>query len=109
MPDVNVKYARHLEICNELNELYVKKNTAYGDSFGKTVQKKGLAPAITRMEDKLNRIDALSSGAINAVTDENIVDTLKDLANYAIMSIIELEIKQGGDGNGPATPEGGDK
>ena len=43
------------------------------------------------MYDKLSRIVSLIQGADNKVRDESIVDTLKDLANYAIMSVIELE------------------
>lgn len=90
------KYKRHKEICEELNEIYIAKNTAYNDSFGKTVMKKGIIAAVTRMEDKWTRFEALAfealaSGVQNDVYDESIIDTLNDLANYAIMTRIELE------------------
>jgi len=86
-----VKYERHKNICQELHQTYVNKNTAYGDSFGRSLQKFGNMAAIVRMYDKLERFITLSGGADNKVYNENIEDTLKDLANYAIMTCIELE------------------
>ena len=85
------KYTRHNQICSELNALYKAKNTAYGNSFGKTFQELGLISAVTRMSDKMQRIKALAIGANNNVIDECIQDTLEDLANYCIMTLIELE------------------
>jgi hypothetical protein len=46
------------------------------------------------MEDKWMRADALINGAQNNV-DESIEDTLLDLANYAIMTVIEMRLKRG--------------
>lgn len=42
------------------------------------------------MEDKLNRARTLSTKDA-LVNDEKIRDTLLDLANYAIISVIELD------------------
>ena len=83
------KYALHENICNKLNETYRIKNTAYGDSFGKRFKKRGLLSALIRIEDKFERFDALVNGA--DPNGETIKDTLLDLANYAIMTLIELE------------------
>jgi len=88
------KYERHMEICKELNKTYEAKNIAYGDAFGKTFQELGIVSAVTRMYDKFNRIKALVTGAENKVTDEAIEDTLKDMANYCILTLIELELKK---------------
>lgn len=90
MANVN-KYDRHMEICKFLNELYENKNIAYGDAFGKTFQELGIISAVTRMSDKFNRIKALTTGAKNDVKDESLKDSLYDLANYCIMTIIEME------------------
>jgi hypothetical protein len=89
------KYQRHAVIGGELNSMYISKNIAYDDSFGKTFQELGIISAVTRMQDKFQRIKALASGAKNDVADETIIDTLKDMANYCIMTLIELEIKEG--------------
>lgn len=83
------KIEKHAGICRKLTELYKTKNTAYGDSFGKTYEDLGLISALTRMYDKMNRLIALSKGAKE--NDESIKDTLMDLANYSIMTLIEIE------------------
>lgn len=81
---------KHKEICNYLNDLYAKKNHDYGDSVHDTFLKYGLTSFLVRMEDKLNRARTLSTKDA-LVNDEKIRDTLLDLANYAIISVIELD------------------
>ena len=81
---------RHAEICVHLNEIYRRKNADYGDSFGETFRKLGIISAVTRITDKVNRLQSLCVHAAQ-VHDESVKDTLLDLANYAIMSVIELE------------------
>ena len=88
MPD---KINRHKALCDELNALYIRKNHDYGDSFHLSYEEEGLAMARIRLADKLNRFKALSRGAEQMVEGEPIRDTLIDLANYAIMTILELE------------------
>ena len=89
----------HADICSELNGLYRQKNADYGDSFGETFGKLGLVSAITRITDKVNRLQSLCTRAAE-VKNESTRDTLLDLANYAIMTIIELDalgnIQRGG-------------
>ena len=48
-----------------------------------------------RLGDKFSRFKTLSrSGYEQQVKDESIRDTLIDLANYAIMTIVEMEMKK---------------
>ena len=48
-----------------------------------------------RLGDKLNRLESLTINKNSQqVSDESIRDTLMDLANYAIMTIIELELNE---------------
>ena len=84
------KAEQHAAICAELNDTYRKKNADYGDSFGETFRKLGMISAVTRITDKTNRLQSLSVHAAQ-VKDEALRDTLLDLANYAIMSMIELQ------------------
>lgn len=45
-----------------------------------------------RLGDKLNRFKTLTKGMeIALVNDESVRDTLVDLANYAIMTIMEID------------------
>jgi hypothetical protein len=75
----------------ELQEIFVKKNTDYGNSFEESLEKHGLIAAIVRMEDKMSRLQTLSKQDA-LVKDESIIDTLKDLSNYALMSAVWLEL-----------------
>lgn len=85
------KTQRFREIADSLGNLYEKKNKAYGDSFGSTFEKLGIISAVTRISDKCNRLCNL---AVNPDIDnlgESIEDTLKDMASYCIMTLIELD------------------
>lgn len=87
----NSKVSRHKKICDELNALYERKNHDYGDSFHISFKEEGMAMPRIRLGDKLNRFKALTKAGTQQVSDESIRDTLVDLANYAIMTILELE------------------
>lgn len=84
------KTKKHKLICEKLNALYKAKNADYGDSFGKSYREYGLTMPCIRLEDKLNRLKSLNFSK-SAKVNESIEDTLMDLANYAIMTLIELE------------------
>lgn len=83
---------RHKDICTELNEVYAKKNHDYGNSFGETFDKLGIISAVTRISDKYNRLVSLCTKPEEErkVKDESITDTLLDMANYCIMTVIEM-------------------
>ncbi|WP_085829046.1 DUF1599 domain-containing protein [Clostridium massiliodielmoense] len=87
------KVQKHKEICERLNGIYKDKNHDYGDSFSETFQKLGIVSAVTRITDKVNRLQSLSTKK-QKVNDESIYDTLRDLANYSIMTLIQLEMEE---------------
>lgn len=87
---IDPKVARHYAICQKLNSIYKAKNHDYGDSFGDTFKKLGIISAVTRLSDKMNRLMSLAVTHDAQVKDERIEDTLLDMANYAIMTLIEL-------------------
>lgn len=82
----------------DLGDLYERKNHDYGDSFGQTFRELGIISAVTRMSDKMNRLKRLVRCGDHKVNDESIEDTLKDMASYAIMTLVELD-KQKNDEN----------
>lgn len=88
----NVKKFRKIaeEICN----LYEKKNKAYGNSFGETYQKLGIISAVTRISDKYNRLCNLATNPDVDNLGESLEDTLKDMAAYSIMTLMEMEGEQ---------------
>lgn len=83
----------HKKVCDELAELYRRKNHDYGDSFHKSYEEFGLTMAAIRLDDKLNRFKTLIK-VEGEVKDESIRDTLIDLANYAILTVMELDRKE---------------
>ena len=85
------KIERHQQICKELHDLYVRKNHDYGDSFHLSYIEEGMAMPRIRLSDKFNRFKTLSRIGNQEVKDESLRDTLIDLANYAIMTILEME------------------
>lgn len=82
---------KHRIICEELSNIYERKNRDYGNSFHNTFVEEGYAMARIRLSDKLNRFKTLTRTGEQHVTDESVRDTLLDLANYAIMTVIEME------------------
>ena len=85
------KIEKHKKICEELTALYAKKNHDYGDSFHISFCEEGMAMPRIRLGDKFNRFKTLSRGHKQEINDESIRDTLIDLANYAIMTLMEME------------------
>lgn len=87
------KVEKHLSICNQLNAIYERKNHDYGDSFAKSYREYGMTMPCIRLEDKLNRLKALVKSGDVKVSDESLRDTLLDLANYAVMTVIEMDLE----------------
>ena len=87
MTDNEKRFRQKIE---KLAKVYIAKNKDYGDSFTRSLDKRGIVASIVRMEDKMNRIDSLYDKPTTEV-DESLVDSLEDLANYAIMTAIWLE------------------
>jgi hypothetical protein len=79
----------HRDICEELTTTYVSKNKDYGNSFGIQFKEYGLTSSAIRLEDKFQRFKNLIKTEAQ-VKDESIEDTLLDMANYAIMTVMEL-------------------
>lgn len=83
--------SKHKWLCKELNSTYVSKNRDYGNSFTKTFDEFGYTMSAVRLQDKLERFKRLISSTTQEVKDESIRDTLMDLANYSLMTVMELD------------------
>lgn len=84
----------HKNICAELNDIYESKNADYGDSFSKTFAEYGMVAPLLRLEDKLSRLKSLHRKGVQQFKQESMRDTLIDLANYAIMTVMELDSQE---------------
>lgn len=72
------------EIQREALELFIKKNTDYGDAFAKF----GIIGVLMRIEDKIQRALSITNNGIILINDEGLKDTLLDLHNYSAMALM---------------------
>lgn len=93
MDNQTLIHKRHQEICDEIHAMYLQKNAAYGNSFSDLYKELGIISAVTQITHKHNRLKTLAVDKNNdiATNDESIIDTLLDMANYCIMTAMEIE------------------
>lgn len=80
------------EVHDQMTDICVRKNADYGNSFDKSLDEDGLLVAKIRLGDKLSRFSTLIKNDAQ-VKDESIRDTLIDLANYAVLTIMWMDDK----------------
>lgn len=84
---------RFMDITEKMRETFLKKNHDYGNSFHETWDEfgdKGIITALTQISHKYHRLMNIGLGT-KPLVDESIDDTLLDMANYCILTIMELE------------------
>lgn len=91
----NPNVMRFKRITDEMLQTYIRKNHDYGNSFGQSFAEHGAIAGIVRIGDKYNRVkQLLVKKEHQQVSDESAVDTLLDMANYAIMLAMEIQNNQ---------------
>ena len=90
LPD-NVE--QFMSITQNMTKTYAAKNHDYGNSFEESLDEFGLVASVVRLGDKMNRIKSLIKKEAQ-VKDESIKDTLLDMANYAIMTVMWMNKNQ---------------
>lgn len=81
------------EIMSKNLELYKKKNADYGNSFAEVYKELGFESGLVQILHKVNRIKGIYSKGKAEVENESIRDSLVDLANYALMTVVEMELE----------------
>lgn len=80
-----------VSITKDMCETFAKKRCDYGQTTTETFEKFGPVSMLVRMHDKLGRLDnVLQKDYEPLVSNERAEDTLLDLANYAIITLLEL-------------------
>ena len=79
------------DLTIKLAKILIAKNKDYGNSFDKLFDEYGEPVIAIRIGDKYSRLKSLIKNEKREVSDESLVDTLMDLAGYAILSIRKLE------------------
>lgn len=90
LPD-NVE--QFMSITQDMSKTYAAKNHDYGNSFEQSLDEFGLVASVVRIGDKMNRIKSLIKKEAQ-VKDESVKDTLLDMANYAIMTVMWMNKNQ---------------
>ncbi len=75
------------KIQKEAFELFLQKNTDYGDAFANY----GPIGVLVRLGDKIQRLQHISKSNVTLVKTESLRDTLIDLHNYAAMAVMLLD------------------
>ena len=92
---INIKEVNKItfeDILTQMLSTYKAKNADYGNSFDKTLNEFGLVASVVRLNDKMERIKSLIKSDAK-VLDEKIEDTLLDMANYAVLTLLWLRNK----------------
>ena len=84
------KFIAFRDITNGMYDTFKAKNHDYGNSFSELFAECGMTYAYGHMAEKLKRVKSLMSDEAK-VNGESIRDSLLDLANYAILTIMELD------------------
>lgn len=85
------QFASELDgITQDLKATLAAKNHDYGNAFHDSIQEFGDVVMIIRLNDKINRLKTLINNQ-QEVEDESIEDTLRDIAGYAILSLMEFK------------------
>lgn len=78
-------------LTDKMFNTYKKKNADYGSSFDELFDEFGMDSVLIRLKDKYNRIKSLNKpGTKQQVVDESVEDTLLDMANYCILTLVKL-------------------
>ena len=81
---------RFKEITDKMFETFKAKNHDYGSSFSNLFKECGMTYAYGHMAEKLERVKSLMKDEAK-VKGERMKDSMLDLANYAILTVMEIE------------------
>lgn len=86
------RIAQFKDIVDRMALTYEMKNSDYGNSTDDTYGRYGAVSFLTRIRDKINRLDSLLVDKnTQQVDDEKVEDTILDLANYAVIFLMTYE------------------
>lgn len=87
--DLESPLSSFYKVLDEMYHLYQKKNADYGDSFSTLFKAFGEAYAFGHIVEKVERLKSLYEKG--KLENESVRDSLIDLANYTVMTIVELD------------------
>ncbi len=66
-------------------DLLIVKNTDYGSSFFKNMDKWGMTSFLIRIDDKLGRLETIDKRQKIEVKSESVQDTIDDIIGYCLL------------------------
>lgn len=78
------------DIADEIGQMLQNKNSDYGSAVYKDYKKFGTTAILIWLSHKMNRLESLNKKGYADVANESFVDTLKDIAGYAICGLDAL-------------------
>ena len=88
-----VEFDTFESVLDEMKELHAKKDKDYGSAFHKSFEEFGPTAGVVRLNDKMERVKSLVKNGKAEVKDERLLDSLEDMACYAVMLYVELKNK----------------
>ena len=82
-------------ILDAMYDTYKKKNQDYGNSFHELFVEDGPIVGKIHISEKYKRFVQLLTSGKNMVENEHIEDSLLDMANYCILTLIEMWKREG--------------
>ena len=79
----------HKKLCDLMHETYIKKNSDYGNSFSDLYDEYGSIISEIHIREKFNRFKQLRTN--ESQVGESIEDTLMDMANYCLLTLLEMK------------------
>ena len=75
-------------LLNEIKDIVntlIKKNTDYGSSFFKNMEKWGMTSFFIRLDDKIGRLESIERRQKIEVSSESVEDTINDIIGYCLL------------------------
>lgn len=91
--NIDTRAERLEELMKQSLDLYKKKNADYGNSFAEVYRELGFESGLVQILHKVNRIKGIYNKGKAEVENESLKDSLVDLANYALMTVVEMELE----------------
>lgn len=88
--DSTLREFKGKEIADEIGDMLQKKNSDYGSAVYKDYKKHGTTAILVWLGHKMNRLESLNAKRYADVENESSIDTLKDIAGYAICGLDAL-------------------
>ena len=82
------------ELTKQMSSTFAAKRKDYGQTTSETYDKFGPVSMLVRMHDKMGRLDNLLGKSMKNNVGEKVEDTLLDLANYALITILEIRKRE---------------